>query len=147
MKKKFTLLCAFVLIVSFSATAQKTAPKSIISTSAAIRKFYDVKELKALQKGELIELYIERVKVLTNTLPYIALASKPGVTMVDIGIPDSPENSKALDAQKEATTIFVEKTVTFQRTYLPFCDKNILINSILYFETYMKALKDFDQQL
>jgi hypothetical protein len=147
MKKKITLVCAFVLIASFGAMAQKTAAKSIISTTASVRKFYDVKELKLLQKGELIELYIERVKVLTNTLPYIALASKPGVTMTDIGIPDSPENVKGLDAQREATTLFVEKTVTFQRTYLPFCDKNILINSILYFETYMKALKDFDQQL
>jgi hypothetical protein len=146
MKKKITLLCSFVLITSFGAMAQKVGPKSIISTSAAIRKFYDVKELKALQKGELIELYIERVKVLNNTLPYIALASKPGITMVDIGIPDSPENAKALDLQKDATSAFVEKTISFQRTYLPFCDKTILISSILYFETYLKSLKDFDQQ-
>jgi hypothetical protein len=144
--KRITLLGVFLLITSFGAMAQnKALPKSIISTSASVRKFYDVKELKPLQKGELIELYIERVKVLTKILPYIALATKPGVSMTDLGIPDTAENSKLLELQGQSTEAFLETTVNFQRKMLPFCDKNNIVNAILYFETTLKALKDYEQ--
>ena len=45
----------------------KNAPRSIISTTALIRKYHDQKELSGMQKGELLELYIERIKVLVNS--------------------------------------------------------------------------------
>jgi hypothetical protein len=31
-------------------------------------------------------LYIERIKALVKTLPYVAPATKPGLTIVDLGI-------------------------------------------------------------
>jgi hypothetical protein len=144
--KRITFLGVFLLVTSFGAMAQnKALPKSIISTTASVRKFYDVKELKPLQKGELIELYIERVKVLTKTLPFIALATKPGISMTDLGIPDTPENTKLLDLENESTATYIDTTVNFQRKMLPFCDKENIIKSILYFESTLKALKDYEQ--
>ena len=41
----------------------KNAPKSIISTTALIRKYHDQKELSGMPQGELLELYIERINV------------------------------------------------------------------------------------
>ena len=70
MKGKIILFSAFFILTTAAASAQaKNAPRSIISTTALIRKYHDQKELSGMQKGELLELYIERIKVLVKTLP------------------------------------------------------------------------------
>jgi hypothetical protein len=149
MKGKIIFFSIFLLAASSTIKAQAknpNMPKSIISTTAAIRTYYDDKTLKAMSKGELLELYIERIKVLVKTLPYIALATKPGVTMSDLGIPDDAEHRKALDLETEATATFLDITVDFQRKMLPYSDKQAIVNSILFYEQTMKSLHEFDQQ-
>lgn len=126
-------------------TPNKNGAKSIISTTALIKKYHDQKELKGMQKGELLELYIERIKVLVKTLPYIALATKPGVTIVDLGIPNDSEHRKTLDVQEEATVNFLETTVEFQRKMVPYSDKENLIKAILFYEGTLKSLHEFDE--
>jgi len=128
------------------AQAKTNMTKSIISNTASIRSYNDDKTLKALSKGELVELYIERMKVVVKILPNIALATKPGVTMTDLGIPDNTDNKKALDVQAEATQSFIDSSVEFLRKMLPYADKGQLINAILYYEQTLKSLHDFDQQ-
>lgn len=123
----------------------KNAPQSIISTTALIRKYHDQKELKAMQKGELLELYIERIKVLVKTLPYIALATKPGVTMADLGIPMDNENKKIQDAQVSSTNSFLDVTVEFQRKMMPYSDKDNLVAAILFYENTLKTLHLFNE--
>ena len=148
MKGKIIFFSVLLLLASSSIIAQAKAnlPKSIISTSASLRKYHDQKELKAMQKGELLELYIERIKVLVKTLPYIALATKPGITMSDLGIPDDPEHRKSLELETEATNTFLEITVDFQRKMMPYSDKENLINSIIFYESTLKSLHEFGQQ-
>ncbi len=147
MKGRIILFSVFMLFGATSVLAQsKNLPKSIISTTAAVRKYYDQKELKGMQKGELLELYIERIKVLVKTLPYIALATKPGVTMADLGIPDDSANTKLMDLQAESTTGFLNTTVDFQRKMVPYSDKDNLIKSILFYEQTLKSLHLFDEQ-
>ncbi|MNF89428.1 hypothetical protein D3C87_1521900 [compost metagenome] len=97
-----------------------------------------------MQKGELLELYIERIKVLVKTLPYIALVTKPGVTMADLGIPDDSEHKKVLDAQAVGTTTFLDTTVDFQRKMMPYSDKGNLIAAILFYESTLKSLHEFN---
>lgn len=123
----------------------KNAPQSIISTTALIRKYHDQKELKGMQKGELLELYIERIKVLVKTLPYIALATKPGVTMADLGIPMDSENKKIQDAQVASTNSFLDVTVEFQRKMMPYSDKDNLVAAILFYENTLKTLHLFNE--
>jgi hypothetical protein len=124
---------------------KSTAPESIISRVALIKKYYDLKELKEMKKGELIELYTERIKVLVRTLPYIALATKPGVTMADLGIPLDSENKKIFETQAEATEKFLESTIDFQSKILPYSDKNSLITAILFYESTLKSLHELSE--
>ena len=139
--KKIIFLSLFLIFAVGNAEAQsKGKPKSIISTGIVIKTYHEKSQLETMQKGALLDLYIERIKVLVNTLPYIALTTKPGVTMQDVGIPDNSENNKALDAQKENTTTFLNATVEFQKTMIPYSDKGSLISSILYYETMLKEL-------
>ncbi|SHG53931.1 hypothetical protein SAMN05443663_103126 [Flavobacterium defluvii] len=146
MKGKIILFSAFLIMTTAAVSAQaKNAPRSIISTTALIRKYHDQKELSGMQKGELLELYIERIKVLVKTLPYIALVTKPGVTMADLGIPDDGDHKKILDAQAIGTTTFLDTTVEFQRKMMPYSDKGNLIAAILFYENTLKSLHEFNE--
>ena len=145
MKGKVIFFSVFFLMVSSVVSAQdKNAPKSIISMNALIRKYHDKKELEGMKKGQLLELYIERIKVLVKTLPYIALATKPGVTMIDLGIPNDADNRKILTEQDESTTSFLDVTVAFQRRMVPYSDTGNLIAAILFYENTLKSLHEFN---
>ncbi|MCV9932349.1 hypothetical protein OIU80_08640 [Flavobacterium sp. LS1R47] len=146
MKGKIIFLSIFLMLSTEMVSSQaKNAPQSIISTTALIRKYHDQKELKGMQKGELLELYIERIKVLVKTLPYIALATKPGVTMADLGIPMDSENKKIQDAQVSSTNSFLDVTVEFQRKMMPYSDKDNLVAAILFYENTLKTLHLFNE--
>ncbi|MFV8328171.1 hypothetical protein [Flavobacterium sp. ZS1P14] len=145
MKGKIIFFSVFFLLATGIVSAQdKNAPKSIISTSALIKKYHDQKELQEMKKGELLELYIERIKVLVKTLPYIALATKPGVTLSDLGIPNDADNRKILATQEQSTTDFLDVTVAFQRRMVPYSDTNNLIAAILFYENTLKSLHEFN---
>lgn len=135
-------MCFLMFSVTFS--QNKNAVKSIISSDASIKKYHDLDELKSMQKGELLELYTERIKVLVKTLPYIALATKAGITITDLGIPNDSDNRKIMDAQREGTNNYLETTVDFQKKMLPYSDKDNLIAAILFYENTLKSLHEFE---
>ena len=128
----------FISNITFA--QNKNEPKSIISTKVAIKKYHDKGELEQMQKGELLVLYIERIESLIKTLPYIAFARMPGITMADIGIPDNNDNKKTLENQFDNTESYLKSTVEFQQIMLPYSDKSNLIAAILFYEETMKAL-------
>ncbi|WP_310555315.1 hypothetical protein [Flavobacterium sp.] len=142
--KKIIFLSLF-LIVSFSNVNAQAKRTSIISLSASVKSYHEKSQLEAMQKGPLLELYVERIRVLINTLPYIALTTKPGVTIQDVGIPDNSENNKMLALQAENTKTFLETTVAFQRTMMPYSDKGNIITSILYYESMLKELNQMNE--
>ncbi len=144
MKNKFTIICFFLLFAStFSYSQKSTAPQSIISRTAMIKKYYDRKELAVLSKNELVELCIERVGVLTKIMPYVSLATKSGVTMTEFGIPNNSEYRKVFESQEESINNYLESTNSFQRKILPYSDKDDLIKAVLFYETILKLLNEF----
>jgi len=119
----------------------KTISKSIISPTAVVKKFHEKVELDDMQKGELVELYVERINVIAKKLPFIALTNKRGVTINDIGIPDNSDNNKLLDKQHETIKTFVSETEAFERTITPFADKQEIVEAILFCEMILKELR------
>jgi hypothetical protein len=138
-KDNFLLFLALMFFYSFIAQT-KNMPKSIINTSAVINKFHEKSELDRMQKGPLVELYLERIKVLVNRIPFIALTNKRGVTMGDVGIPDNNENNKVLDRQHQAILDFLTETESCEKALTPFADKESIVNAIL---SYEEVIKDF----
>lgn len=124
---------------------KKNEPKSIISENVAIKKYHNKEELDRMQKGELLGLYKERIESLVKLLPYIAFATKPGVTMSTLGIPNDSDNRKALDDQFKATEDFLESTIEFQNRILPYSDTNDLVSAILFYEETMKSLHEYSE--
>lgn len=145
LKTKFSLLTIVVLLFTTLSIAQKKKPEPlIIAGDVAISKYHDRDELKKMRKGELLELYNKRIEIIIKILPNIAFATKPGVTMSSLGIPDTKENRAALEENTEATTTYFEDTVEFQRIVLPYSDKDDLISAILFYEETLKALHTYE---
>lgn len=146
MKPKFFLISfCFILIAGASFAQKNKDSQSIISEEARINKYHSKDELESMKKGDLLTLYIERTESLVQLLPYIAFATKPGVTMSSLGIPDEKENRKILEDQKDATKKFLEENREFQNKILPYSDTDDLISSILYYEEVLKTLHEYSE--
>ncbi|RED49309.1 hypothetical protein [Seonamhaeicola aphaedonensis] len=146
MKTKIFLLgfCLF-LVTGLSFAQKKKQPKSIINDKVAIKKYHSKDELDRKQKGELLVLYIERIESLVQLMPYIAFATKPGITMSTLGIPNDNDNRKILDEQFEATDDFIEKNKVFQQRILPYSDTDDLVSAILFYEDTLKSLHEYSE--
>lgn len=146
MKMKIMLLSFSMIMLASAGFAQKKkASKGIISDQVGIKKYHNKSDLERMQKGALLVLYKERIETLVKMLPYIAFATKPGVTMESLGIPVNNDNTKALDSQFEATDDFLETTNEFQDRILPYSDTKNLIAAILFYEETMKSLHMYSE--
>ncbi|CAM3960020.1 hypothetical protein [Flavobacterium weaverense] len=144
MKVKIFFLCVFLFATSVIFSQNKNAPRSIISSTAVIKKYHGLEELKKMKKGDLLELYAERVQVLIKTIPYMALATKSGATLTDLGVPNNSVIKKVLETQDKATEEYLKISSNFQKKILPYTDKDVLISSILYYESTMKSFHEYN---
>lgn len=145
MKTKPTLLVLTFFLMASICFAQKDQPLSIIHGKVGISKYHDRDELNQLHKGKLLTLYIERIEVIVKILPNIAFATMPGVTMTNLGIPDTKDHRKALEDQHEATDTYFTNTLEFQNKILPYSDKSNLISAILFYEETLKSLHTYSE--
>ena len=143
--KIILLSFSFLFMASISFAQKSKSPKSIISDKVAIKKYHVKDELQSMQKGQLLGLYMERIEALVKTLPYVAFATKPGITMSTLGIPNDNDNRKILDNQFEATNDYLESTTEFQNQILPYSDTSNLIAAILFYEEIMKSLHEYSE--
>jgi len=146
MKVKFIFFSfSFLLLTGIGFAQNKNEAQSIITGKVSIAKYHDRDELEKMPKGELLVLYNERIEVIVKILPNIAFATKPGVSMTTLGIPDSKENRKALEDNIQATTVYFESTIEFQKKILPYSDKSNLIAAILFYEETLKSLHTYNE--
>lgn len=146
MKLRIILLsfCLF-FATGISFAQKKEGERSIVSDKVSIKKYHTKEELDRMQKGQLLNLYIERIESLVKLLPYIAFATKPGVTFSTLGIPNDSNNMKALDNQFVATDSYLQTNNEFQRRLLPYSDTRNLVAAILFYEETMKSLHQFSE--
>jgi len=145
LKSKLNLLTIALLLITTLTNAQKKGEQPfIISEDVAIKKYHDRDELENMQKGKLLILYNRRIEVIIKILPNIAFATKPGITMSNMGIPDTKENRSALEDNIDATETYFENTIEFQKIVLPYSDKSNLISAILFYEETLKALHTYN---
>lgn len=146
MKKFYIFFLAVFLLTSVETVAQdKNAPKVVINIRG-ISKFHDLKELQAMNKGQLMPLYIERVKILFSVIQYFGITNKSGVTFSDLGIPPSKENVQALDTEIENRAVFLGGNEQFLKAILPYSDTANIINAILFYEEVLKLVFTYQGQ-
>lgn len=131
----------FITTISF---AQKKDEQYLISEDISIDKYHDRDQLESMSKGKLLTLYNRRIEIIIKILPNIAFATKPGVTMTSLGIPNTKDNRRALKENIEATTTYFDNTIEFQKIVLPYSDRSGLVRAILFYEDTLKALHTYD---
>ncbi len=131
-------------MISMSYAQKDEESQSIIGGKVGISKYHSRSNLEKMSKGDLLVLYIERIEVIVNILPNIAFATKPGITMESLGIPETKENNKALKENIEASDDYFESTIEFQKKILPYSDTTDLIAAILFYESTLKSLHTYE---
>jgi len=145
MKTKSALfILTFFMMLNFGFAQKKKAPINMISGKVAISKYHSHEELNKMSKGDLLDLYIERIEIIVNILPNIAFATKPGITMGSLGIPETKENKKALEENKDASIKYYESTIEFHKKILPYSDTRDLVAAILFYEATLKSLHTYN---
>ncbi len=138
MKNSILTLIVFI----FSLNALHAQKENIFFTNDKLsNKFHTIDELKDLNKGELINLYSERVREIMIILPYLPLANKPGVSMRDVGITETSDNVKIVKKNNEIADRAYEYTQNTINTLIPYADTDKIIWSILYFEEMIKEMR------
>ncbi len=145
LKAKLNLVTIVLLLVtSITYSQNQDDSQYIISGNVGIDKYHDRDELEEMQKGELLSLYNKRIEIIIKILPSIAFATKPGVTMTSLGIPDTKDNRRALKENIDATRTYFDNTIEFQKIVLPYSDRANLISAILFYEETLKALHTYN---
>ncbi len=145
MKINYIKKAALFLLFSVSIYAQKPVGQLPIINVRGVSKYSNLKDLEAMNKGELKALYLERVKILINIMPYMAITSKPGVTLKDLGVPESVENVSALKKETDNRALYLTSNAEFLDTIMSYSDKSVIITAILFLEETMKKIHSGDE--
>lgn len=138
MKLLGTLFFSLFLISISSAQSKKNV---FFDQKKLINKFHTIDELEDLKKGDLIQLYTERINEITIVLPYLALTNEAGVKLSDIGIKESSDHLKSLDKHHAIITNALENTKNIISEFIPYADTENIVWSILYFEEVIKKIR------
>lgn len=136
MKKIFTVV--FLLAFGFS-FAQKGAPQTYVSADAKVKKYHTRQELEQMGKLDLTQLYMERVAVITELVPYIALHTKPGATLREMGIPETKPNAEHLEKEIKNKSTYLSAVKETLDDIIPYADTKNIIWSILFFEEMIRT--------
>lgn len=118
-----------------SAGSANTSDVTYVSKSATISKYHTQVELEAFGKLELTELYMERVIVLTEVTPYLALSFRPsGASLEDLGIPSSKSNTSHMEAEVKSKEAYITHIKETLHDITPYADKENIIWCILFLE-------------
>lgn len=145
MKINYIQKAALFLLFSVSIYAQKPVGQLPIINVRGVSKYSNLKDLEGMNKGELKSLYLERVKILINIMPYMAITSKPGVTLKDLGVPESVENVNALKKETDNRALYLTSNAEFLDTIMSYSDKSVIITAILFLEETMKKIHSGDE--
>ncbi|MBC7451584.1 MAG: hypothetical protein H7259_08870 [Cytophagales bacterium] len=130
-----TLLVIMLIPVS-NVCAQKSAATSLtyVSAKAKLTKVYTREELEKMGKLELTTIYQERIAIITEIIPYLALHSKPGATLSEMGIPQTAANTDHLEKEVKNKQVYLSSVNETLDDIIPYADKQNIIWSILFFE-------------
>jgi hypothetical protein len=128
-----------LLMLSASAQTNKV-PTPIIRPEVQLDKYHTIDELNQLNKGDLIQLYKKRFQVMGQLLPYIALTTKPGTTLKDLGIPDNSENKSLLEKEGKASAELDKSVQESLDAFIAYADKSNIVWAILFYEEIIRKI-------
>lgn len=135
---KTILLLISVFAISYSFAQKNSTTLTYVNAEAKVKKYHTKPELEKMGKLELTELYMERVGVLTELLPYIALHTKPGATLRDMGIPETKQNLDHLDKEVKNKGTYLAAVNETLDDIIPYADTKNIVWSIMFYEEMIR---------
>lgn len=146
--KKFIYLVLFTsaLISTTDLTAQENSSSGESSTlgykpKKKILRFYTKKELKLLNKSELVSIYLRRTQELVNIIPFIAMSNDGEMNFKDFGIRKRQENIRVLKDYKQSLQGYNDEIENMVIDFIPYADTENIINSISYMESIIQRVR------
>lgn len=140
MKNIYLIILLFVAGVSYAQKPSAAATMTYVSPEAKVKKFHTREELEKMGKLDLTTLYMERVAVCTELLPYIALHTKPGATLREMGIPETKPNLEHLDKEVKNKANYLSAVKTTLDDIIPYADTKNIVWAILFFEDMIRVI-------
>ncbi len=136
-----TITCFVFLFTISTVFAQKANEAVFFTQKKQVSRFHTISDLEAMKKGELVELYKDRVEEIMTVLPLLSLTNEAGVRLRDIGIKEDSRHIKILKNNKETTEKSLETTNEAIEELVPYADTEKIIWTILYFEEIIKKMR------
>jgi hypothetical protein len=137
-------LIALFFLFTIPALAQKKgdAKSSLtyVSPTAKLAKVYTKEDLDVLGKIELTKIYMERIAVVTELAPYLALHTKPGATLQDMGIPETADNKEHLEKEVKNKEVYLASVKTTLDDIIPYADKQNIVWAILFYQEMIERI-------
>ncbi|WP_378181932.1 hypothetical protein [Aquimarina sp. SS2-1] len=105
------------------------------------QRFHTIDELQDLNKGALIELYLERAKEIFIVLPYLSLSNKSGTSLGDVGIKEDSDHIKVVEKNNEIADRAFVYTANTIKELVPYSDTDKIIWAVLHFEKMIKKMR------
>jgi len=130
------MMCGIFSMTAYAQKDAKNAKSEItyVSVNAKLTKIHTKEDLDKLGKIELTEIYKERISIISEIVPYLALHPKPGATLKEMGIPQTTENSSHLEKEVKNKAAYIGSVNETLDDIIPYADKQNIIWSILFFE-------------
>ncbi|MFD2564139.1 hypothetical protein [Aquimarina rubra] len=139
---KSKLLIGFISFLFFQYTyGQKRDEAVFFVQKDQITRFHTIGDLEKLKKGELIQLYQDRVREIVTVIPFLSLTNEPGVRLGDLGIKEDSDHIKSLKKSAEATEEAISIAQNSIEELVPYADTEKIILTILYFEEIIKKMR------
>jgi CDP-glycerol glycerophosphotransferase (TagB/SpsB family) len=133
------IFCLFIGAAAFGQKApQQGTPLTYVSPSAKVQKYHTKEELEKMNKLDLTVLYMERVSVITELVPYLALHTKPGATLREMGLPETKPNLEHLEKEVKNKATYLDAVKATLDDIIPYADTKNIVWSILFFESMIK---------
>ncbi len=150
--RKSSVIFLIAAVIAFSISAvfaqdekkskNEKLPNTYVSPTAVLEKYHTQEELDKLGKIELTQIYMERIVVLTEVIPYLALHTKPGATLKEMGIPETRANIEHMENAVKSKKLYLEAVKNTLDDVIPYSDKTNIIQSIIFFEKMIKRAMD-----
>lgn len=142
MLKSKKLLLGFIFFLGIQCSYSQEKGRAIFfNQKDQIKRFHTISDLENKKKGELIQLYNDRIKEILTVMPLLSLTNEPGVRLSDLGIKENAGNLKTLKKSAEATQQAINANKNTIEELIPYADTEKIILTILYFEEIIKKMR------
>lgn len=114
-----------------------------VGHNMVIPRYHHRVELEGLKKSTLVHLYVKRVRIFEELLPFTCVKAGPRMTMLELNIPESKKNQKILAKHYKAKTKHLDALEEDLARVVNFSDKETIVEAIIIIESAIWQIQKY----